>query len=75
LPYNINNMNTYTLAFGIGYYYGRAFPRDAMPILAEVDMPYAETFGFAAGLERGRSDFEEVDLVAVAEAQDPVEFL
>ena len=75
LLYNINIMNPYTLAFGIGYYYGRAYPRDEMPILAEADMPYAGTYGFIAGLERGRRDFEEIDLVVAAETQDPVDNL
>ena len=68
-------MNPYTIAFAIGYYYGRAYPYDAMPRLPEADIPYAGTHGFIAGLERGQHDFGEVDLVTAAEAQDPVDTL
>jgi hypothetical protein len=68
-------MNPYTLAFAIGYYYGRAYPRDAHPALSDADMYHSTNKGFDDGLAAGRRDFEEVDLVAAAESQDPVDIL
>ena len=68
-------MNPYTLAFAIGYFYGRAYPRDAYPTLPLADIHHSTNKGFEDGLAAGRRDFEEVDLVADAEAQDPQEFL
>lgn len=68
-------MNPYSIAFAIGYYYGRAFPRDAEVVMSEQDMYHRSNAGFDAGLEAGRRDFEQLDLPAAAEAVDPVDVL
>lgn len=66
-------MNPYAIAFAIGYYYGRAFPRDAEVILPSHDEYHRGNQGFEDGLEAGRRDYEQVDLPLVAlavEAED-----
>jgi len=68
-------MNPYTIAFAIGYYYGRAYPRDDTPVMSDADMYHRNNKGFEDGLAAGRRDFEELDLVAAAESQDPVDTL
>lgn len=68
-------MNPYAIAFSVGYYYGRAFPRDAEVMFPEHDMWYRANKGFEDGLIAGRRDYEDVDLPMVALSQDPVDEL
>ena len=56
----------YTVAYGLGYYYGRALPVDAECNMPAEDLCHRETPGFEAGLNAGRRDFEKIDLVAEA---------
>ena len=64
-------MNPYTIAYAIGYYYGRS----GAIVIAEADRYHRENVGFDAGFEAGQRDFENVDLVIAAEAMDPVDVL
>jgi len=64
-------MNPYAIAFAIGYYYGRAFPRDAYVTLPAADEYHRGNQGFEDGLEAGRRDYEDVDLPLVALAVVP----
>ncbi len=61
--------NPYTIAYAIGYYYGRAYSADADVPLPEHDMYHRQNLGFTHGLEAGRRDFQEVDLPIIAEQQ------
>ena len=61
-------MNPYAVAYAIGYYYGRAYPRNALPELAPHDEYHRGNQGFEDGLEAGRRDYEQVDLPLVAMA-------
>jgi len=64
-------MNPYAIAYAIGYYYGRAYPRNALPELAPYDEYHRGNQGFEDGLEAGRRDYEQVDLPLVAMAMEP----
>jgi len=68
-------MNPYAIAFAIGYYYGRAFPRDAEVALPAADEYHRGNQGFEDGLAAGRRDYEDVDLPLIAESMDPVDEL
>lgn len=70
-------MNPYAIAFSIGYYYGRAFPIDAMPSIRPHDERHRANKGFDDGLEAGRRDYQEVDLPiqAMEENINPMEIL
>lgn len=59
-------MNPYTIAYAIGYYYGRAYSADADVPLPEHDMYHRQNQGFTDGLAAGRRDFQEVDLPIIA---------
>jgi len=56
----------YTVAFAIGYFYGRAHDAAAGITMPEHDMYHRSNAGFTAGLEAGRRDFQEIDLPLVA---------
>jgi hypothetical protein len=65
-------MNPYTLAFAVGYFYGRNnSPEDV--VLPEHDIYYRANQGFADGLEIGRRDFQDIDLPIIALDQPQVE--
>ncbi len=59
-------MNSYTIAYAIGYYYGRAYSADADVPMPDHDMYHRQNQGFTDGLEAGRRDFEDVDLPIIA---------
>lgn len=61
-------MNPYTMAFAIGYFYGRAFPTDIEVILPPHDLYHCGNQGFVDGLAAGRRDFQDVDLPVTAVA-------
>lgn len=63
-------MNPYAIAYSIGYYYGRAYPRDAEVALPAADEYHRGNQGFEDGLEAGRRDYEQVDLPLVALAAE-----
>jgi hypothetical protein len=63
-------MKPFTTAYAIGYYYGRAYPNEACPDMPDADLLYRNTISFHAGLERGRADYQDVDLpLIVAETE------
>lgn len=64
--------NPYTIAFAIGYFYGRAYPTDAATIMPEHDLYHREHQGFIDGLNEGRRDYQDVDLpiIALSQPQD-----
>lgn len=64
-------MTPYAIAFAVGYYYGRAYPRDAEVTLPAADECYRSSEGFTDGLEVGRGDYENVDLPLIAMATEP----
>ena len=66
-------MNPYTIAYAIGYYYGRAYSADADVELPEADMYHRSNQGFVDGLEAGRRDFQDVDLPVIALKQAAVD--
>jgi hypothetical protein len=55
----------FTVAYAVGYYYGRS-SGPAQPEIAEADSPYAETLAFRSGVEAGKRDFQEIDLILLA---------
>lgn len=59
-------MNPYTIAYAIGYYYGRAYSADEYIAMPEHDMYHRQNQGFVDGLAAGRRDFQEVDLPIIA---------
>ena len=66
-------MNPYTIAFAIGYYYGRAYSADAIVPLPEHDQYHRQNQGFTDGLEAGRRDFQDVDLPIIAMQEESSE--
>ena len=64
-------MNPYAIAYAIGYFYGRAYPRDVNIPLPEEDQSRVDSNGFHDGLEAGRRDYEAIDLPLVALAETP----
>jgi hypothetical protein len=64
-------MTPYTIAYAIGYYYGRS----GAIAIAEQDRYHRENVGFDAGFDAGQRDFQDIDLPLAAEAVDPDEFL
>jgi hypothetical protein len=62
-------MNPYSIAFAIGYYYGRAFPADAQIAMPPEDQSRASNKGFYDGLAAGRRDYGDVDLPIAAMAE------
>ncbi len=65
--------NTYTVAYAVGYYYGRAFPEDSYENMPPVDITLKDTQGFRDGLAAGRHDFEVIDLTTQALAEKEVD--
>lgn len=66
-------MNPYTIAFTIGYFYGRAYSTDSDVTLPEADMVHKTNRGFTDGLQAGRRDFQAIDLPIAAMAQEQVD--
>lgn len=66
-------MNPYTMAFAIGYFYGRAYPTQVEPTMPVQDLYHRENQGFTDGLEAGRRDYREIDLPLEALAQSKAE--
>ena len=64
-------MTPYTIAYALGYYYGRS----GALVISEQDRYHRENAGFDAGFEAGQRDFQDVDLAIAAEAMDPVDVL
>jgi hypothetical protein len=60
------NANAYNRAFAVGYFYGRAYTANEMPVMPTEDLVFRGTSGFGAGLVAGREDFQEVDLPRAA---------
>jgi hypothetical protein len=63
-------MNPYTVAYAIGYFYGRSYSADTEVSLPEHDLYHKGNQGFTDGLAAGKRDFEEVDLPIIA-MQEP----
>ncbi len=64
------SMNAYTIAYAVGYYYGRAYPSNEQVQMPEEDQAVVKNQGFQDGFIAGRHDFEKLDLpreAAIAE--------
>jgi len=66
-------MNTYAIAYSIGYFYGRAYPIDQDVPLPPQDLYHRQNQGFTDGLEAGRRDFQDIDLLIIAEVEAQVD--
>lgn len=66
-------MNPYSIAYAVGYYYGRSYGPNELIDLPENDLCYSTNQGFEDGVAAGRRDYAEVDLPIVALAQDQVD--
>ncbi len=63
------SLNSYTIAYAVGYYYGRAFPADAPIDMKEEDLAITSNQGFQDGLLAGRHDYVALDLTQEALSQ------
>ncbi len=59
-------MKAYTIAYAVGYYYGRAYPADEIIPLKDADLAVVNNQGFQDGLSAGRHDYMALDLPAEA---------